>query len=74
MRNQLKADLVMDDEDFEITTDDYIPTPVGCEAYCACPACFGPGYDEWVMKGSPTLCTDGKVHLMSFPGKPVVGE
>lgn len=43
------------------------PTPVNCDAYCACPACFGPGHAEWVASGSPTNCTDGKVHLMSYP-------
>lgn len=46
------------------------PTPVGCEAYCQCPACMGPGHEEWYAKGSPTLCTDGKVHYMTRPGYP----
>lgn len=50
------------------------PIPVGCEAYCACPACFGPGHEEWYSKGSPTLCTDGKIHYMTRPGYPVVEE
>lgn len=50
------------------------PIPLGCEAYCCCPACMGPGYDEWRAAGSPTNCTDGKVHLMSVPGWPVKGE
>lgn len=124
MRNQLKADLVTDDEDFEIdwkaclemvdrreaamkqctpcpkcgtmqvqltnwNTDELHmkcrqckhkftkmlrPVPVGCEAYCACPACMGPGHEEWYAKGSPTLCTDGKIHCMTRPGYPVVEE
>lgn len=47
------------------------PTPVGCEPYCACPACFGPGHEAWYAKGSPTLCTDGKVHYMTHPGYPI---
>lgn len=50
------------------------PVPINCDAYCACPACLGPGHAEWVAKGSPTNCTDGKVHLMSLPGYPVLEE
>ena len=48
--------------------------PAGCEAYCMCPACFGPGHSDWVAKGKPTLCTDGKVHLMGVPGQLVVED
>ena len=50
---------------------DVRPEPVGCEAYCMCPACMGPDHEEWYAKGSPTLCQDGKVHLMTRPGYPV---
>lgn len=50
------------------------PTPVGCEAYCMCPACNGPGHAEWVKQGKPTLCTDGQTHLMGHPGYPIVKE